>query len=380
MRKEEAILLAEKIVSGTATDAELIQYNRLFNAFQADSSWDEEVLGNKLQLEEMIRQRLQPVLHRQRSGKLASWPRWVAAAAAIVLLLGGGYYFLQKPQPPQQLQPQAVRFRNDIPAPAGNHAVLTLANGRQIQLDSAGNGTLAVQGQVQVSKTAGGQIVYAGTAEAASFNTLQLPPGSKPLAVVLADGTKVWMDAGAALTYPTAFQGGKREVFVSGQAWFDVAPNSRQPFRVTTTTNNATIDVLGTSFTVRAFRDGSNMQVTLLSGAVKLNTSAASQLLHPGEQAAVDSNGAVQLATGVDLQQATAFKDGLFYFNGADITTIMSELQRYYDIDVVYQADVKDLFVAKIPRDVPVSQLLNLLEMTNLVHFKIEGRKITVIK
>nr|WP_295865144.1 FecR family protein [uncultured Chitinophaga sp.] len=376
MRKEEAILLAEKIVSGTATDVELMQYNRLFNAFQAGDSWDEQVLGDKQQLEETIRQRLQPVLHRRRSRKLVGWPRW-AAAAAVALLLSAGYYLLQRPQP---LQPQAVRFRNDIPAPAGNHAVLTLANGQQIQLDSAGNGTLAVQGQVQVSKTAGGQIVYAGTAEAASFNTLQLPPGSKPLAIILADGTKVWMDAGAMLTYPTAFQGGKREVFVSGQAWFEVAQNSQQPFRVTSTTNNATIDVLGTSFTVRAFRDGSNMQVTLLSGAVKVNTSATSQLLHPGEQAAVGGNGAVQLATGADLQQATAFKDGLFYFNGADITTIMSELQRYYDIDVVYQADVKDLFVAKIPRDVPVSQLLNLLEMTNLVHFKIEGRKITVIK
>ncbi|QJB32898.1 FecR domain-containing protein [Chitinophaga oryzae] len=376
MRKEEAILLAEKIVSGTATDAELMQYNRLFNAFQEGDSWDEQVLGDKQQLEETIRQRLQPVLRRRRSAKLTGWPRW-AAAAVVVLLLGAGYYFLQKPQP---LQPQAVRFRNDVPAPAGNHAVLTLANGQQIQLDSAGNGTLAVQGQVQVSKTAGGQIVYAGTAEAASFNTLQLPSGSKPLAITLSDGTKVWMDAGAVLTYPTAFQDGKREVFVSGQAWFEVAQNSHQPFRVTSTTNNATIDVLGTTFTVRAFRDGSHMQVTLLSGAVKVNTGTASQLLRPGEQAAVDNNGAVQVAAGADLQQATAFKDGLFYFNGADITTIMSELQRYYDIDVAYQADVKDLFVAKIPRDVPVSQLLNLLEMTNLVHFKIEGRKVTVIK
>ncbi|NML41055.1 FecR family protein [Chitinophaga sp. G-6-1-13] len=378
MRKEEAILLAEKIASGTATDAEMMQYNQLFNAFQERDSWDEQVLGNKQQLEDIIRQRLQPVLHRQRSGAKVHWYKW-AAAAAVALLLGSGYYSLQHRQP-EPLQPQAVRFRNDVPAPVGQHAVLTLSNGQQIQLDSAGNGTLAVQGQVQVSKNASGQIIYAGTDKAASFNTLQLPPGSKPLAIILADGTKVWMDAGSALTYPTAFYGGKREVFVSGQAYFEVARNSNQPFSVTSTTNNTTIDVLGTTFNVRAFRDGSDMQVTLLSGAVKVNTSAASQLLHPGEQAAVNTKGVVQLTAGADLQEATAWKNGLFYFNGADITTIMSALQRYYDIDVVYQADVKDAFVAKIPRDVPVSRLLNLLEMTNLVHFKIEGRKVTVIK
>ncbi|MBC9911726.1 FecR family protein [Chitinophaga varians] len=378
MRKEEAILLAEKVASGTATDAEMMQYNRLFSAFQQQGDWDEQVLGNKQQLEEVIRQRLQPVLRRRRSGKIVYRYRW-AAAAVVALLLGSGYYFLQT-QPPPRLQPQAVRFRNDVPAPVGNHAVLTLGNGQQIQLDSAGNGTLAVQGQVQVSKNANGQIVYAGTDTNGSLNTLQLPAGSKPLAVIMADGTKVWMDAGAVLTYPTAFHGGKREVFVSGQAYFEVARNSHQPFIVTSTTNNATIDVLGTTFNVRAFRDGSNMQVTLLSGAVKVNSGNASQLLHPGEQLAVNTKGAMQVTAGADMEQATAWKNGLFYFNGADITAIMSELQRYYDIDVVYQADVKDAFVAKIPRDVPVSRLLNLLEMTNLVHFKIEGRKVTVIK
>lgn len=377
MRKEEAILLAEKIASGTATDAEMVQYNQLFNAFQEQGDWDEFVLGNRQQLEELIRQRLQPVLDRRRPAKKIYWYKW-AAAAAVALLMGSGYYFLQHRQA-GPLQPQALRFRNDIPAPAGNHAVLTLGNGRQIQLDSAGNGMLAVQGQVQVSKNADGQIVYAGTDNAGSFNTLQLPPGSRPLAVILADGTKVWLDAGAVLTYPTAFYGGKREVFVSGQAYFEVARNSNQPFSVTSTTNNTTIDVLGTTFNVRAFRDGSDMQVALLSGAVKVNTGKASQLLHPGEQAAVNTKGAVQLSP-ADLQQATAWKDGMFYFNGADITAIMSELQRYYDIEVVYQTDVKDAFVAKIPRDVPVSRLLNLLEMTNLVHFKIEGRKVTVIK
>lgn len=137
---------------------------------------------------------------------------------------------------------------------------------------------------------------------------------------------------------------------------------------------------MGTAFNLRSFKDEEETKVTLVSGAVKVNTAGASQLLHPGEQAAATTGGAIQLIANADLQQVTAWKEGMFFFNGADITTIMSELQRYYNIDVDFQTDVKDFFVAKIPRDVPVSQILNLLEMTNLVHFKIEGRKITVIK
>lgn len=378
MTKEEAILLAEKVVSGTATDEELLQYNQLFNAFQQQGGWDESLLGNKQQLESAIRQRLQPVLERRRSGWVTGWYKW-AAAAAVALLFGTGYYFYGHRQP-AVLAPQAIRFKNDIVAPAGNHAVLTLGNGQQILLDTAGNGTLAIQGQTSVSKNANGQIIYNGAGNDVGFNTIQVPNGSKPLAVVLGDGTKVWIDAGSALTYPAAFNGTKREVSAAGQVYFEVTQNSNQPFVVKSATSKTTIEVLGTAFNLRSFKDEEETKVTLVSGAVKVNTAGASQLLHPGEQAAATTGGAIQLIANSDLQQVTAWKEGMFFFNGADITTIMSELQRYYNIDVDFQTDVKDFFVAKIPRDVPVSQILNLLEMTNLVHFKIEGRKITVIK
>lgn len=377
MTREEAILLAEKVVSGTATDEELLQYNQLFNAFQQQGGWEESLLGNKQQLENAIRQRLQPVLQRRRSGRVVRWYKWTAAAA-VALLLGTGYYFYEQRQP-GVLAPQAIRFKNDIVAPAVNHAVLTLGNGQQILLDTAGNGTLAMQGQTSVSKNASGQIVYNGAGTDVSFNTIQVPNGSKPLAIVLGDGTKVWIDAGSTLTYPAAFHGTKREVSAAGQVYFEVASNSNQPFIVKSTTNKTIIEVLGTAFNLRAFREEEKMKVTLVSGTVKVNTTGASQLVHPGEQA-VTAGGAIQLTANADLQQVTAWKEGMFFFNGTDIPTIMSELQRYYNVDVDYQTDVKDFFVAKIPRDVPVSQLLNLLEMTNLVHFKIEGRKITVIK
>ncbi|MEC5146349.1 FecR domain-containing protein [Chitinophaga sp. 212800010-3] len=377
MTREEITILTEKVVSGTATDAELIQYNQLFNAFMQQNTWDETVFGDKASIEATIRQRLQPMLERGKVRPMRVWYKRTAAAAALVLLMSIGYFFY-KHSTTEKLLPQSERFRNDIKAPTGNHAMLTLSNGRQILLDSAGSGTLAVQGQVSVSKGANGQIVYHGVGSTSSLNTIQLPAGSQPLSIVLADGTKVWLDAGSSLTYPTTFNGNNRTVTVAGQAYFEVAANSNQPFSVKA--GNSSVDVLGTAFNLRIFQDEGKLKVTLVGGAVKVNTPAASQLLRPGEQAILEHNGKLQIDTNADLEEALAWKEGMFYFDGADISTIMSELQRYYNVEVIYQADVKDLFIAKIPRDVPVSQLLSLLEMTNLVHFKIDGRRITVIK
>jgi hypothetical protein len=377
MTREEITILTEKVVSGTATDAELIQYNQLFNAFMQQNTWDETVFGDKASIEATIRQRLQPMLERGKVRPMRVWYKRTAAAAALLLLMTTGYFFY-KHSTTEKLLPQSERFRNDIKAPTGSHAMLTLGNGRQILLDSAGSGTLAVQGHVSVSKGANGQIVYHGVGNTSSLNTIQLPAGSQPLSIVLADGTKVWLDAGSSLTYPTTFNGNNRTVTVAGQAYFEVAANSNQPFSVKA--GNSSVDVLGTTFNLRIFQDEGKLKVTLVGGAVKVNTPAASQLLRPGEQAILEHNGKLQIDTNADLEEALAWKEGMFYFDGADISTIMSELQRYYNVEVIYQADVKDLFVAKIPRDVPVSQLLSLLEMTNLVHFKIDGRRITVIK
>ncbi|NIG57556.1 FecR family protein [Chitinophaga sp. Cy-1792] len=379
MTKEEIISLTEKVAAGTATDAELMQYNRLFDAFQQGSQWDEQLMGDEEAIGQAIRNRLQPMLQPKRSAKVIRWRSW-AAAASVVILLGAGGYFLQQRAAKPALAPQIERFKNDIPAPAGNHAVLTLSNGQQVMLDSAGLGMLAVQGKIQVAKGADGVIIYTGSDKNIGNNTVQLPAGSRALAIVLSDGTKAWIDAGSSLTYPVAFTGSKRNVTVSGQVYFEVAQNSNQPFTVFNSSDKTTVEVLGTSFNLRAFATDSSTKVTLVSGSVKVNTTTATHILTPGQQAVTNNKGNISIHNNVDIPSALAWKEGLFYFNGADIATILSEVERYYNVEVVYQANVNDVFVAKIPRDVPVSQLLNLLEMTNLVHFRIEGRKITVIQ
>jgi len=379
MTREELIALIDKIASGAATDAELMQYNQVFNAFaNGQDQWDEPAMGNKQEIEAAIRQRLEGTLRKPAPRPVIRWYKWAAAAAALLILISVSVVLLRPRE--VRLAPQAERFRNDIPAPTGNHAVLTLGNGRQILLDSAGNGTIAIQGGISLAKTDDGQIAYTGHAATVTTNTITLPAGSRPLKIVLADGTRVWIDAGSSFSYPTAFTGNARQVNISGQAYFEVAKNSNMPFTVSTANKGYTVQVLGTSFNIRVYADEANMKLTLVDGAVKFNTNTASKLMKPGEQAVATDNGNIQLTTNADLTAATAWKDGLFYFNGSDINTIMSELQRYYNLDVVYQAHVRDSFVAKIPRDVPVSQLLNLLEMTNLVHFSIDGRKVTVMK
>lgn len=378
MTREEIISLAEKVATGIATDAELVQFNRLFDSF-GGQQWNEELLGKEEDIGQAIRARLQPVIGRSRTRRLNNWRTW-AAAASVAILLGVGGYLLEQRYTQPRLLPQVERFRNDIPAPTGNHAVLTLSNGQKVMLDSAGLGMLAIQGKIKVAKGADGTIVYTGSDQDIGNNTIQLPAGSRALTIMLSDGTKVCIDAGSSLTYPVAFTGKKRTVTVSGQVYFEVAQNSNQPFTVYNSSDRTTIEVLGTSFNLKAFATDSATKVTLVSGSIKVNTAKTTRILEPGQQAVTSNNGNINVQEATDIAAILAWKEGLFYFNGADITTIMSEVQRYYNVEVVYQTNVNDLFVAKIPRDVPVSQLLNLLEMTNLVHFKIEGRKITVIQ
>lgn len=380
MTKEAIIALAEKVAAGTATADELMEYHQLYRQFHTGAGWDETLMGSEAAVGAEIRRHLQPMLVRSRKGRVVRIAyRW-AAAAVIALLIGGGYFFLHNTASRQTLQPQAQRFKNDIPAPVGNHAVLTLANGRQILLDSAVNGVLAQEGDLAVSKGRNGEVLYAGAGSATAFNTIQVPAGTNAISLVLADGSHVWVDAGSSLTYPTAFSAGARPVTVNGQAYFEVTPDAHQPFEVRNGADHSVVQVLGTRFNIRAFQNEQKVAVTLVAGAVRVNTNKTTQLLQPGQQARTSNNGDIQLTTTTDMDAILAWKDGLFYFNGNDISTIMSDLQRFYNVEVVYQTNVDEHFVARIPRDVPISRVLDLIEMTNLVHFKIEGRRITVIQ
>ncbi|CAL1518762.1 FecR domain-containing protein [Chitinophaga sp. MM2321] len=303
------------------------------------------------------------------------------AAAAVIAAIVFGIYFLWSDNPtgthPVANQ-KPVNLKPDIAPPGGNKAVLTLANGSTIYLDSAGSGTLAVQDQVHVIKKDNGEIVYTGAAaNTITYNTLSLPKGSKPIRLVLSDRSIVWLNAASSITYPTGFMGDKRKVTITGEAYFEVAKNPAMPFYVAH--GDMMVKVLGTHFNVNTYSDEQNVKVTLLEGRVAVSQGARNEELKPGQQASLSEKD-IQLIQSVDLAEVMAWKNDQFYFSGTDIKTIMHQVERYYNVEVQYKDNVPYKFVAKISRDVNLSQFLEKLELTNLVHFKIDGNVVIVSK
>jgi len=300
-----------------------------------------------------------PLVHKTKT----LWPR-IAAAASILLLLGACYYYLQqKPVIKNQLAEQT-----DV-KPGTNGAILILSNGKKIVLEKARNGVIASR----VKKAADSLLVYQpGTTSATlTYNTLETPKG-RQLKLVLADGTEVWLNAASSLKYPVAFNGKDRVVELTGEAYFKVAHNAAQPFRVKT--GSQTIEDIGTEFNVNAYSDEPATVTTLVQGEVKVNAVP----LQPGEDAIGPGSPAIKPA---DLEAELAWKNGDFDFENEHIESIMRKLSRWYNIDVSYQGgEPQDAFDGEISRFKNISQVLLLLEQTKAVHFKVEGRRVTVTK
>jgi transmembrane sensor len=304
---------------------------------------------------------------------------WWAAAAILLLLLGAGtwFWFTHRIAP----STQAVVLAKDIAPPATVTATITLGNGSKIDLGNVGADTIAVQGKVSILEQGKGGIVSTGKSGTITYNTLNVPRGSKPFTLQLADGSRVWLNTASSITYPTAFRGSERKVTLDGEAYFEIAKNASMPFYVQH--NDLTVKVLGTHFNINSYNDEATLKITLLEGAVQVvgpeGDSRQTLTLQPGQQAILDS-ASLRLNPHPDLDETMAWKNGSFYFDGVDIRTVMRQVQRWYNVDVRYQSEIPASFVAKISRDVKVSELLNILELTNLVHFKIEGNKITVMR
>ncbi len=305
--------------------------------------------------------------------------RKLAVAALFVGVLVGTYFiytansFNQKALADKTVQPS-----NDIAPPTQARATLKLADGSTVYLDDHVNGTLARQGSVDITRNEMGEIIYSGTAtDAITMNTLSLPKGSKPIRLVLSDGSLVWLNAASSITYPTAFVGQERRVSISGEAYFEVSENKAMPFLVEH--NELLVKVLGTHFNVNTYENEASNKVTLLSGLVNVGNGKIKKQLIPGQQASI-SKTVFSVKENIDTDEVMAWKNGQFYFGGSDIKSIMNQIERYYDVEVEFRDEVPYQFVAKISRDVNVSAFLQKLELTNLIHFKIEGKKIIVMK
>jgi ferric-dicitrate binding protein FerR (iron transport regulator) len=326
--------------------------------------------------EKIIYATLLPHLKEKKSVRL--WPR-IAAAASILLFLSVGAYFIMHKQPVHQ-----ITKTNDI-VPGGNKAVLTLANGKQIVLTSAKNGTIATQGNAMITKTADGQIAYQAMAQGASpsgkeiqYNTITTPIKGQ-YRVLLPDGSKVLLNAMSSLKYPTKFIGKDRIVELTGEAYFEVVHDKNHPFHVIT--QGQDVEDIGTHFNINAYDDEPSVKTTLLKGAVQVSLSGSKTqpaLLKPGEQTLATPDHQLSIHA-ADTSAVVAWKDGNFIFRNQDLKTTMQQLARWYDVEIVYDDIPKDLRIGgNISRSRNLSVVLEAMQETGEIKFKIEGRKVRV--
>ncbi|WP_177192341.1 FecR family protein [Chitinophaga arvensicola] len=313
------------------------------------------------------------------------WIRRTAAAAAVLLLvgLGTGWWLHRKTVINSTIPPMASLGDTNV-VPGGNKATLQLADGSVIVLDSAANGALSQQGNTLVRKEKEGALSYESLSPrpdtALVYNKVSTPRGGQ-YQVVLPDGTKVWLNAASSLRYPTAFNGNERSVELTGEAYFEVAANATKHFKVTVASSQHTpmqLEVLGTSFNIQAYGDEPVQAATLVTGKVNVVAGDQQALLIPGHEALLTRHSNRMQVQAADLDATLAWKNGLFYLQDANITDIMRQIARWYDVDVVYEGAIPQQFVGKIPRSMNLPDVLKILESTGWVHFRVEGKKITV--
>ena len=304
--------------------------------------------------------------------------RWWVAAAILLLLAGGSWFWLSNNNKSVSHKPLAVQ---DVP-PGGSGAILTLADGTQVVLDSTGNGNIATQANARISKL-NGKLVYekSGVTTSAGkplMNTLSTPRG-RQYQLVLPDGTIAWLNAASSIEYPAVFTGKERRVSVTGEVYLEVAAQAGAPFMVNTPTQE--IMVLGTSFNINTYSNEKAARTTLLNGSIRIHLPnsplpTSHSVLKPGQQATVTA-GKLDIRE-VDAAQSVAWIKGQFWFSHASVPDVMRELERWYDVEIVYEGAVpQHTFGGKLERNLPLSAVVKFLEESD-VHCEIQGRKLIV--
>jgi transmembrane sensor len=326
-----------------------------------------------------------PFLHAHRGGRIGRW----AVAAAVLLLLGAGTYLWvggRKRVPEMGARP----LKNFDVLPGTTKAVLTLSGGKRLVLDSAGQDTVLREGDAIIA-SADGKLAYnAGSGSRAekgpvALNTLTTPRGGQ-YQLTLPDGSRVWLNAASAITYPVRFTGNERKVMVSGEVYFEVAQNARQPFKLDIEQGNdrkLEIDVLGTSFNVNAYADENDIKATLLDGSIRVGAVSSKNnpgtvLLRPGQQARITDD-RLTIVDDADLDKAIAWKEGAFNFNDEPFEEVMRQIARWYNITIAYEGPAPDkVFYGEMGRNLNLSECLNVLTKMK-VRFRLEENRLVIL-
>ena len=377
MNENEILALLKKYQEGTLSNEDKDKVD----AWYLHKASNSNLQLNEYELEDSYEYLKAKLPLKQETKVIRIWPR-VAVAASIAVMLGTGIFYFTKTK--EQI-PQVAEKPQEI-APGGNRGILTLSNGKQIVLaDISAKDTIAKEGEedeVTIKMGANGVITYiinpkadASKADANLFNTLSTPTGGQ-YNIVLADGTKVYLNAVSSIKYPTQFNGDQRIVELDGEAYFEVAKNKNKPFIVKS--GDQDIEVLGTHFNVHAYDNESVVKTTLLEGSVAVNYKNQKAILKPGQQSNVSEKFNKITIKQVDTEAAIAWKNGRFKFDNADLKTVMKQLERWYGIKVEYRGDVSDVrFNGGTFMNKNLSEVLKVLELSN-IKFKVEGKTIIV--
>lgn len=320
---------------------------------------------------------------------------WVRVAAAVIIIsAGAGLYFSGKSKSDLIVEVKTEHpAAKDVITPGGEKAILTLADGSTIILDSAATGELVQQGGTKVIKLDDGQLSYtvaSKNTDEVLYNTMTTPRGGQ-YKLVLPDGSRVWLNAASSIRYPTSFKGYERRVEIAGEAYFEVTKDPARPFRVAVvpTANhksNMEVEVVGTHFNINAYSEEPGIQTTLLEGSVKIKnqTPIGNRMivLKPGQRSEVRGDNALSILVDddIDIDEIMAWKNGNFLFNSSDIQTIMRQISRWYDVDISYQGKIsKETFSGVVSRNSNISQVMKIMQEGG-VKFNIEGKKIIVIQ
>lgn len=327
--------------------------------------------------EQRMHKAVDAAIHKGRQKRLPTVYR-VAIAATLLIALSVSLYLYRQVNH-SDAQPALVE--NDV-LPGGNRALLTLADGRTIDLDNAGDGLLAEQTGITISKTADGLLTYEisespNGSETVAYNTITTPNGGQ-YQIILPDKSKVWLNAASSLHYPTSFSGNERRVTLTGEGYFEITHNPDLPFIVES--NGQSVQVLGTSFNINAYEEEEAVVSTLVTGKIALQCNGCDQpiVLKPGDQS-VNVRGDVRVRQ-VDTNLFSAWKEGLIVLDKADLPTVIRQIQRWYDVEFVGAEDIniKGTLSGEVPRAIKLSGVLQALERQTNARFEIKGRRIMV--
>ncbi len=375
--KNEFLKLVKKYLNGDASAEEIKAIEDYYNHFSndpdiTDTLNEQEIYILKVRLKQKIENQIERA---QRRAIPVYRKRSFQIAATVLLLLSFSILTVRQ----LRQQPKMLQAGNIDLQPGSNKAVLTLADGSKISLNTIKNGLLSAQPGSHIVKKSG-QLDYQpvngqeNNAEV-SYNALTTPKGGQ-YQLTLVDGTKVWLNAASSLRFPTAFIGSEREVELTGEAYFEVAHNAQQPFKVKIA--NQVIQDIGTQFNINSYTDEDHAATTLVEGSIKIYDKNGQTLIKPGQQYLFKPSGNAEVVNDVDLDEITAWKSGMFQFNNADIKTIMRQISRWYNVDVEYQGPVAgSTYHGRISRNSKASEVLKILELSG-INFTMERGKIIV--